>query len=164
LPMRFSILPGSRTRVTSSDTSRLSRCAALPGLICRFPGAVVAAVFLISLLALVQIVDPRTGELQLRVDPSEERLLGPNHEGLAFYQFARRVFGNDETLLIAIEADDVFSPRTVDLVSRLTTRLARVEGVQRVVSLANVLAIRNTDFGLDIAPMMEKLPETPEEY
>jgi predicted RND superfamily exporter protein len=133
-------------------------------LICRFPGAVVAAVFLISLLALVQIVDPRTGELQLRVDPSEESLLGPNYEGLAFYQFARRLFGNDETLLIAIEADDVFSPRTVDLVSRLTTRLARVEGVQSVVSLANVLAIRSTDYGLDIAPMMEETPETPEEY
>lgn len=147
-----------------SDANRLSSCAALPGLICRFPGAIVAAVLVLFLLAVVQIVDPRTGELQLRVDPSEERLLGVNHEGLEFYQLARRIFGNDETILIAIEADDVFSPQTVDLVSRLTDRLAAVPGIQNVVSFANVLAVRSTDYGLDIAPMMEEVPETPEEY
>lgn len=133
-------------------------------LICRFPGTIVAAVLLLSIVALAQIVDFRTGELQLVVDPSEERLLGSNHEGWKFYQDTRRIFGNDETILIAIGADDVFTPPTVELVLRLTNRLEEVQGVQSVVSLANVLVIRSTDYGLDITPAMEKMPETPEEY
>ena len=147
-----------------SDARRLPRCAALPGLICRFPGTIVTVVLILFLLSLVQIVDLHTGELQLRVDPSEEGLLGEDHEGWEFYQFARRIFGNDETIIVAVDADDVFTPQTIDLVKRLTDRLARVQGVQDVVSLTNVLAIRSTDYGLDIAPLMEKMPRTTQEY
>ena len=149
--------------MVSSDASCLSDCAGLPALICRFPGAIVAAVILLCVVALAEIIDFKTGELLLEVNPSEERLLGPDHEGWAFYQFARQVFGNDETLLIAIDADDVYAHQTADLVSRMTRRLAGVPGVQGVVSLANVLAIRSTDYGLDIAPVMEKIPENSQE-
>jgi predicted RND superfamily exporter protein len=147
-----------------SDTNRLSLRAILPPLICRVPGTMVVMVLILFMAALAQIIEFRTGALQLRVDPSEERLLGSDHEGWKFYQYARGIFGNDETILIAVEADDVFSPPTVELVSRLTNRLGGVHGVQNVVSLANVLVIRSTDYGLDIAPAMEKMPKTPEEY
>lgn len=147
-----------------SDTNRLSLRAILPPLICRLPGTMVVMVLILFLAALAQIIEFRTGALQLRVDPSEERLLGSDHEGWKFYQYARGIFGNDETILIAVEADDVFAPPTVELVSRLTNRLGGVHGVQNVVSLANVLVIRSTDYGLDIAPAMEKMPKTPEEY
>jgi len=151
--------------VVSSDASPVKAgCPALPALICRFPGAIVAAVLALSVLALLQIVDPRTGELRVRVDASEQALLGAHHEGWEFYQFARRIFGNDEIIMVAVEADDVFTPQTIDLVSRLTDRLAKVEGVKEVVSLANALAIRSTDYGLDIAPIMDKVPETAEDY
>ena len=71
-----------------SDASRLPGYAALPTLICRFPGTIVGTVVALSLLALLEIVNPRTGEFQIRVDPSEQALLGPNHEGWEFYQFA----------------------------------------------------------------------------
>ncbi|MCK4833868.1 MAG: MMPL family transporter, partial [Gammaproteobacteria bacterium] len=97
-------------------------------------------------------------------DPSEQALLGQDHEGWEFYQFARRNFGGDETIMVAIDADDVFSPQAVDLVFRLTDRLTKIEGVEKVVSLTNALTIRATEYGMDIAPVMEKMPETPEEY
>jgi predicted RND superfamily exporter protein len=150
--------------VVLSDASRLPGYAALPTLICRFPGTIVGTVVALSLLALLEIVNPRTGEFQIRVDPSEQALLGPNHEGWEFYQFARGLFGTDEVILVAVEAQNVFTTKTLDLVSRLTDRLGEVQGVQKVVSLANALAIRSTDYGLDIAPIMDKPPETPAEY
>jgi predicted RND superfamily exporter protein len=121
-------------------------------------------VLILFLLALTQIIDPRTGEVKVRVDPSEQALLGLNHEGWEYYQFTRRIFGNDETIMVAIDADDVFSPAAVDLVRRLTDRLAEIKGVAKVVSLANALAIKNTDYGMDIAPLLEKAPEVPEDY
>ena len=147
-----------------NNSNRLIRRIAFPALICRLPGTMVAVVLVLFLIALAQIIDFRTGEIQLKVDPSEERLLGSNHEGWEFYQYARHIFGNDETILIAIEADDVFAPTTVELVLASDKKLGAVQGVQNVISLANVLVIRSTDLGMDIAPAMEKMPESPEEY
>ena len=148
----------------STEASQTPRCHALPALICDRPVAIIIAVLILSLLAVLQIVNPRTGEIHARVDPSEQALLGENHEGWEFYQFARHTFGNDETIMVAIDSDDVFSPETVDLVIRLTGRLSQIEGVDKVVSLANVLAIRSTEYGMDVAPLMEVVPETPEDY
>ena len=150
--------------MTSSDSQDAQRCQAIPLLICRRPQLIVVAILIITLLAIFQIVNPRTGELHVQVNPSEQALLGEDHEGWEFYQYTRRIFGNDETIMVAIDADDVFSPQTLDLVSRLTNSLSEVKGVEKVVSLANALAIRTTDYGVDIAPLMAKLPETPEDY
>ena len=150
--------------MASSDARHFPCCKTVLVLICHYPRAIVAAVLILFLLALLQIYNPYTGELKVRVDPSEQALLGLNHEGGEFYQLARRNFGSDETIMVAIDADDVFSPQTIDLVSRLTNRLARVSGVQEVVSLTNALTIRETEYGMDIAPIMARVPETPEEY
>ena len=139
-----------------------SRCEAVPVLVCRYPWAILAVVLVLSLVALAQLIDLRTGKLQLRVDPSDEQLLGQANEGWEFYQSARRLFGNDETILVAVESQDVFSPRTAGLVKRLTDELATVAGVQSVISLSNVLTFRNSEEGLDIAPLMQKVPETQE--
>ena len=71
-----------------------SRCEAVPVLVCRYPWAILAVVLVLSLVALAQLIDLRTGKLQLRVDPSDEQLLGQANEGWEFYQSARRLFGS----------------------------------------------------------------------
>jgi len=141
-----------------------SRITALPELICSFPKTTIGLVLSLFLLAIFQLYNPYTDEIHIRVDPSELSLLGSNHEGWEFYQLARRTFGNDETVMVAIDADDVFSPQSIDLVSRLTGRLSKVSGVLSVVSLTNALTIRATEYGMDIAPMMEKAPVTSDDY
>ena len=150
--------------MTSTETGQIQNCQAIPLFICRRPGLIVSIILVLTLLAIVQIVDPRTGEFLIRVDPSEQALLGTKHEGWEFYQFARRVFGNDETIMVVVDFEDVFSPEALDMVSRLTTRLSQIDGVEKVVSLTNSLVIRNTDFGMDIAPLMDKPPRIPEDY
>ena len=150
--------------MVSTKVRHLPSCKAVPVLICQNPKAIVGAVFILFLLAIFQIYNPYTGELKLRVDPSEQALLGPNYEGWEFYQAARRNFGSDETIMVAVDADDVFSPQSIDLISRLTARLSSIPGVEKVVSMTNALTIRVTDYGMDIAPVMEKAPETPEEF
>ena len=146
--------------MASTDTRYLPSCGSLPVLICRNPRVIVGVVLILFLLAILQIYNPFTGELHVRVDSSERAMLGTSHEGWEFYQLARDTFGNDETIMVAIDASDVFSPASVDLISRLTDRLSKVPGVQSVVSLTNALTIRATEYGMDIAPMMKKAPET----
>ena len=95
--------------MTSTDSQDVQRCQAIPLLICRRPYLIVVAVLAITLLAIFQIVNPRTGEVHVHVNPSEQALLGEEHEGWEFYQSTRRIFGNDETIMVAIDADDAFS-------------------------------------------------------
>ena len=150
--------------MVSTKARYLPNCNAASVLICQNPKAIVGVVLILFLLAIFQIYNPYTGELKVGVDPSEQALLGPNHEGWEFYQSARRNFGSDETIMVAVDADDVFSPQSIDLISRLTARLSKIPGVEKVVSMTSALTIRATDYGMDIAPIMEKVPETPEEF
>ncbi|MCG6937006.1 MAG: MMPL family transporter [Gammaproteobacteria bacterium] len=150
--------------MASIDTRDLPRGISLPVLISLYPKLIIGFVFSLFLLAIFQIYNPYTGELHINVDPSEKSLLGPQHEGWEFYQLARRTFGNDETIMLVVDADDVFSPQAIDLISRLTDRLSKVPGVHGVVSLTHALTIRTTGYGMDIAPIMEMAPVTPEDY
>ena len=150
--------------MVSTDIRQSARLKSVPVLICGHPIIIIVLVSCLFLLAIFQIYNPYTNELHVKVDPSERSLLGENHEGWEFYQLARKTFGNDETIMVAIDAGDVFSPKSIDLISRLTTKLSKVPGTHSVVSLTNALTIRNTEYGMDIAPMMEKAPVTSEDY
>jgi predicted RND superfamily exporter protein len=150
--------------VVSTDIRQSARFKSVPVLICRYPIVTIGLVLSFFILATFQIYNPFTNELHIKVDPSERSLLGKNHEGWEFYQLARRTFGNDETIMLAIDAGDIFSPQSIDLISRLTAKLSKIPGAQSVVSLTNALTIRSTEYGMDIAPMMEKAPETDEDY
>ena len=147
--------------MVSTDIRQSARLKSVPVLICGHPIIIIALVLCLFFLAIFQIYNPYTNELHVKVDPSERSLLGENHEGWEFYQLARKTFGNDETIMVAIDAGDVFSPESIDLISRLTTKLSKVPGTHSVVSLTNALTIRNTEYGMDIAPMMEKAPVPP---
>jgi predicted RND superfamily exporter protein len=106
-------------------------------LVSRRPGWVLGALLLPTVLSLLALLDPETGHLRLRVDPSVERLLPQGDEERDFWSEARRVFGEQQTALVALPTDDVFSPDSLARIARLTRRLEDLPGVRRVVSLAN---------------------------
>ena len=62
------------------------------------------------------------------------RLLPEGDASRTFYDRIRRLFGSDETLLIALVSDDVFSTDTLRQIDRLTHRLAQVDGVHHAES------------------------------
>ncbi|MEN8801157.1 MAG: efflux RND transporter permease subunit [Thiogranum sp.] len=132
----------------------------IPDLISRHTLPILLIVASITVLALVQIVDVTSGRIQIQIDPSAERLLAADDEANVFYETTRRVFGNDETVLLLLQAEDVFSARNLELIARLTHRLERLDGVIRVVSLGNALAIRGTEYGIDIESYAELAADT----
>ena len=135
----------------------------IPSLVTRHARLLLAVVGIITCLAILQLVDIRTGELQLQIDPSIERLLPPDDEAYLFYQASRRTFGSGEVILLLLQADDVFSAGNMDIISRLTRQLESVDGVNRVVSLSNALTIRGSEFGIDIEAYADIAPNTPEQ-
>ncbi len=126
------------------------------------PWLVVLATMALWALGFSQIFDLRTGELNLRIDPSPNRFLPEGDEAKEFYDYVRLAFGSDETLLVVLGADDIFTQPNLERLARMTDRIGRVDGVHHVVSLSNALTIRSADGTLDIAPFLSEIPEDTE--
>jgi predicted RND superfamily exporter protein len=126
------------------------------------PRLVLLVTTLATLGALQGIVDLRTGEPRLWVDPSINRLLPAHDPDVAFYEHVREVFGNDEIVLVTLEAPDVFAPDVLRRLARISEKLARIEGVDRVLSISTALDVRGIDGDLRIESFLDPLPETAE--
>jgi predicted RND superfamily exporter protein len=126
--------------------------------------AVVLIVTALTALAITRILDVRALQPRLRLDPSIESLLPIGDENRTFYDKTRKIFGNDDTLLLALHRPGgVFEPSFLAALLRITTRIGSTPGVQRVVSLANAPNLRSVGEDLEIAPLYEEPPTDPAE-
>ena len=127
------------------------------------PVAILLATLLVTVALLNGLVDLRSGKLRLEVDPSVERLLPEDNEERRFYDRARKLFGSDQFLLLSLEAraGDVFGSDFLTRLSRLTAALAEIEGVHRVLSLANAVHVESRADELYIGPFFDEPPRTP---
>jgi predicted RND superfamily exporter protein len=112
----------------------------------------------LTLFTLQGLVDLRTGEVQLRIDPSTAGLLPPEGPERELYEHSRRLFGTDESIVVALGADDVFQPEVLDRVVRMTRRLAEIDGVQSVLSLSTAQTLRSLSGDLEVAPVLGEVP------
>lgn len=120
---------------------------------------VLAGVAVLALLAAASLVDPRDGSLRLGLDPSLNRLLPEDDPAREFYDHVRRLFGSDETVLVALVDDDVFTARNLRALERMTERLTALPGVHHVVSLSSAVDIRSEDGDLVIEPFVSRVPD-----
>jgi predicted RND superfamily exporter protein len=118
----------------------------------RRPWVVLIATVLVSVLAALELVDPRTGAPRLGVDPSYDRFVPEDTPERAFNDEMIRRFGNDDTLTLAVVAPDVFSPDVLPRIEAMSTRFRRLDGVREVVSLSTALNIKGEDGDLRIEP------------
>ena len=113
----------------------------------------------LSALSLTAIVDPVTGQMRLNIDPSANRLFSENQSAKQYYDKTRQMFGSDETLIITVASDDVFTAGSINTIKRITIRIEALPAVHHVVSLANAVDIRTVDGGLDISPFSMALED-----
>jgi predicted RND superfamily exporter protein len=117
-----------------------------------------------TLLALTQIIDFRTGRLRLEIDPSMEAILPSESPSRTFYDRVRKLFGNDDTLLLVIHRPEgVFTTDVLAGIARLTKRVEDVDGVASVLSLSNAPNVRAVGGDLVIGPLFETPPTDPDE-
>ena len=126
-------------------------------------GWVLAIVLAITVLSITQIVDVRTGELRIAFDPSTNALLPQDDEGRRFYDYVRTLFGSDETVLVVLVDDDIFTAENLKALQRMAERIETIHGVHHVVSLGNALNIRSQDGDLIIEPFVDVVPTDPTE-
>ena len=122
------------------------------------PWLTLAGTLALSILALAQIFDLRTGERQLEIDPSPNQFLPAEDPGKLFYDEVRKQFGSDETVLVVVGAEDIFTEVHLKAIRRMTDRIGDIQGVHHVVSLLNAIELRGVEGDLDIAPFISEVP------
>jgi predicted RND superfamily exporter protein len=122
------------------------------------PGAVFAAWLAVAALA-------TPGVLRLDVDTSTDSVLERTDRLWHFYQQSQKIFGGDEIIVVALEAEQPFATAALQEIVALTDALEGIEGVRRVDSLASVPLIRAApDGSLDLgAALAAGVPDTPAE-
>ncbi len=123
---------------------------------------VVSAVLLLTVLAITRIVDFGTLAPRLEIDVSLESMLPKRDEERLFWERLKQTFGSDETLLLVVHRPQgIFERELLLSLARLTERLEDVDGVERVLSIANAPNLRSVDGDLVVESLMEGVPEDP---
>jgi predicted RND superfamily exporter protein len=70
----------------------------------------------------------------------------------------RKAFGSDETMVVALAADDIFTHDVLSRIATLVERLSRLPNVHHVSAITNVANVKGTEDGIDVRPFVEEIP------
>src|SRR4029453_7377805 len=120
----------------------------------RHPRRVFAAILMTTVVLGVFAV-------QVRIENSLESVLPAGDPEVAFYDEVRRQFGSDDVGVVGMVGSDVFSPEALTKVAHVTAALAKLPGVQSVLSITNA-----KDVGAAVVnppPLLPKIPPSVED-
>jgi len=126
----------------------------------RYAEIVVRFRVLVLVCALASVVSSYWALSRFQTDGAIASLLEPGDPTLEALDRFQRHFGSDETMLVMIQAPDVFAPAVLDAVARYTTAMQESRDVpfSEVVSLTSVREVRSGEDGVDIRLAIEAPP------
>src|SRR5437667_956232 len=99
--------------------------------------------------------------LQLRIESSLESMLPAGDPKVEYYAQTRAIFGSDDVAVVGVRARDIFAPSTIAKIARVTDEIAKVDGVEHVLSIAN--AVDPAADVLHPPRLLPRIPPEPEE-
>jgi hydrophobe/amphiphile efflux-3 (HAE3) family protein len=126
----------------------------------RHPVWILAITLFATGFFVTRIVDPATGRVNLRIDPSFDAILPDDAGPRVFYDWVKEEFGDDQSLIISLVVDDVFTLENLHMIERISDLLEDAEGVDYVTSLATADHIGTQDESIETRPFLEPTPET----
>jgi hypothetical protein len=105
---------------------------------------------------------------KMRMETDAESMIPQGHPAIIYSDKVEEIFGIQDAIIVGIvneEPGGIFNQRTLDLVKRLTGKIANLEGIvaitdDDVVSLATIDNIVGTEYGFEVSPFMEEIPST----
>ncbi|MDT0619421.1 MMPL family transporter [Salinisphaera sp. P385] len=124
--------------------------ATLSEWVTRHAGWVVAGVVALTALAAASLVDWPERRLAIDIDPAIGTLLPAGGEAQAYLKRVERIFGQSESVVVALYPEDVFAAATLTSLAALDRDLAALPYVQSVTSLASAPLMRADGDTLDL--------------
>ncbi|EME69458.1 cyclic nucleotide-binding protein [Paramagnetospirillum caucaseum] len=98
------------------------------------------------------------GALRLKIDTSYDRLISDHDPGWADYARSVKEFGSDNTVIVYVRDERLFSPEKLAALDRLVRDLKKNPEIQRVDSLFSALSIKDEDGALKTEPVVDTVP------
>ena len=101
--------------------------------------------------------------VRLPVVTSIESLVRKDNPDRIFYSKFRNTFGTDDAVVIAIGAEEIFSPDILHYINRLTEKFEALGGVESCLSLTTAETIRGLENDFIVEPLFEegRIPRDP---
>jgi len=96
----------------------------------------------------------------LPAETSVESLIVEDDPDLVFYEGFKEQFGEDQFLVVAFSAEDVFAPAILSYLDEQTSRLEELAEVDDVVSLSNVERFVGSDYDFIVERLYDHVPVT----
>nr|MBO2476842.1 hypothetical protein [Bacillota bacterium] len=122
-------------------------------LVRQYPGWIVAVVLLVTAVGAY-------GVLQLTVSTDVTSFFAEDDPRLVTFEWVSDTFGSSTYVLAVVSAEDIFSVPVIQALDSLTQELERVPGVASVRSITNVEHVLGTPWGIEVAPIMDVLPDS----
>jgi hypothetical protein len=89
--------------------------------------------------------------------------LARHDKTLEFFKDTRKTFGDDRVIIAALTTGDVFTDEFLSRLSRISARVAAINGVDETTSLVNLNAIRRQGNNIKIEPLISPARPGPRE-
>lgn len=100
---------------------------------------------------------------RIEINAGIEDMFPESNPTVMRFNRANDLFGGMTFAVVMLEDDNVLDGGTLQKIAGLTEALEGLEGVQEVVSLTNVQQVKGNELGMEVAPLIESIPETAEE-
>ncbi|MDY6856133.1 MAG: efflux RND transporter permease subunit [Thermodesulfobacteriota bacterium] len=127
-------------------------------LVVRFRWLIIGIVVILCLFAVYFVRD-------IRIDTDMLNYLPEDDSEVACFLETAKLFGANYIAMIALEADDIFTHTHLSTIRSLTNEYEKVPGVRQVLSITNIIDIKEIGGGLDVGKLVDpkRIPNTPEE-
>jgi len=93
----------------------------------------------------------------IKLDTDFINYLPPADPEVKFFKETGTKFGGNYICMIALATEDIFNYETISRVKAITSTLEKVAGVEKVISIANILDIRKTPEGLQVGKLIDRI-------
>ena len=100
---------------------------------------------------------------QIKINSDLESYLPNSMQSRQNNKLIEDVFGNDEMVLIVLEAEDILNSETLKRIDNLSMEFEQMNEFKRVYSLFQTKNIESVDGSMVVSPVVEQIPETPQE-
>jgi predicted RND superfamily exporter protein len=99
--------------------------------------------------------------LGIRIENVLENVLPAGDPAIAYYDQVRATFGSDNVAVVGVQANDVLAASTLTKIARVTDAIARIQGIERVLSLTN--AVDPAEDVISPPRLLSRIPPLPDE-
>ncbi|PKP19867.1 MAG: hypothetical protein CVU05_10430, partial [Bacteroidetes bacterium HGW-Bacteroidetes-21] len=102
---------------------------------------------------------------RLKVNPDVMSYL-PKDDAVAMqFEDVGKRFGGNQTVIVGVKSDDIFTEKTLSLIRDITDSLRVTDGIRSVVSLTNIIDIREVDSVLTVSNLIDEyeIPSEPKD-